>query len=50
MSVRLSQLVSSTNQLGSEANQLNSVIMEALPGDKLSLGRHTLGRRPCLNL
>lgn len=31
-------------------NQFDSVIMEALPRDKLSLGRHTLGRRPCLNL
>lgn len=38
------------SQLASVANQLNSVIMEALPRDKLSLGRHTLGRRPCLNL
>lgn len=38
------------SQLVSVANQLNSEITEALTGDKLSLGRHTLGRRPCLNL
>jgi hypothetical protein len=38
------------SEVVSSANQLNSVIMEALTGDKLSLGRHTLGRRPCPKL